>query len=344
MKQQVMYLTGPEAIEIREEPMPVPGAGEIVVRIQAATTCGTDVKTFRRGGHPRMLQVPTPFGHEFAGSVAAVGENVSLFSEGDRVVVTNSAPCHQCEYCAAGRENLCKDLHYLNGAYAEFLLIPQRFVDHSTYQLDPEVSYDVAALTEPLACVIHGVNACELGEGSDVLVYGAGPIGLLMTAVLCARRHRVVVADPNSQRLSVASLLGASSTVKVKRGGDQAKKLRQHSSDGDGFHCTIDATGVPEVWADAIACVRPGGLVNLFGGCPAETTVPFDTQLIHYSELTIKGVYHHRPATVSEALGILKRKVFDPSLLLSTEMPLHDLDKALRAMMAKEALKVVIHP
>lgn len=344
MKQRAIYLTGPETVELREEPVPMPGEGEILVRIHAATTCGTDVKVFRRGGHPRMLKVPTRFGHEFAGSVEEVGRNVTSYVPGDRVVVANSAPCHVCEYCATARENLCRDLHYLNGAYAEFLLIPRRFVEHSTHRLNPEVPYDIAALTEPLACVIHGVNACHLREASEALVYGAGPIGLLMTAVLSVHGHRVVVADPNLKRLNVARILGAHDTVQVKRGGGQAVKLREYTSDGNGFHCAIDATGVPEVWTDAIACVRPGGLVNLFGGCAPGTKVQLDTHLVHYSELTIKGVYHHRPATVSQALNMLNRKAFDPRPLLSSEMPLHDLEKALRAMMAKEALKVVIRP
>lgn len=344
MKQQVVYLTGPETIEIREEPIPVPAEGELLVRIRAATTCGTDVKTFRRGGHPRMLTVPTPFGHEFAGSVEAVGTNVTSYAPGDRVVVANSAPCHQCGYCATARENLCKDLHYLNGAYAEFLLIPHRFVQHSTHRLNPELPYEIAALTEPLACVIHGVNACQLGEGSEALVYGGGPIGLLMTAVLSVQGHRVVVADPNPRRLNVARILGAHDTVKVKRDGGQAEGVRKHAANGDGFDCAIDATGVPEVWADAIACVRPGGVVNLFGGCAPGTHVKLDTHLVHYSELTIKGVYHHRPATVSQALNMLNRKAFDPRPLLTAEMPLHDLEKALRAMIGKEALKVVIRP
>ena len=125
-------LTGPEQIEIREVAVPEPGPGELLVRIEAATTCGTDVKVFKRGGHPRMLKVPTLFGHEMAGRVAALGHGVDKFSAGDDVVVGNSAPCTECEPCRRGRENLCEDLHYLNGAFAEFILVPARFVDRNT--------------------------------------------------------------------------------------------------------------------------------------------------------------------------------------------------------------------
>ena len=208
----------------------------------------------------------------------------------------------------------------------------------------PDLPYEIAALVEPLACVVHGVDACGLGDGADVLVYGAGPIGLLLTAVLAARGHGVVAADPNPSRLDVARVLGARDTVKVSRGGGQADRLRSRSRDGDGFDCAIDATGVPAVWQDAVACVRPGGVVNLFGGCPPGTRISLDTALIHYNELTVKGAYHHRPATVSQALDMLTRKTLDPRPLLSGEVPLEGLEKALRSMMAKEALKVVVRP
>ena len=344
MKHRVIYLLGPEHIEIREEPVPTPREGELLVRIRAATTCGTDVKVFRRGGHPRMLQVPTPFGHEFAGSVEELGPEVNGYQPGDRVVVANSAPCGRCAYCKASRENLCRDLQYLNGAFAEYILIPRRFVETSTHRFGADLPYEVAALVEPLACVVHGVDACGLGDGADVLVYGAGPIGLLLTAVLAARGHGVVAADPNLSRLDVARVLGARDTVEVARGGGEAEGLRTHSRDGDGFDCTIDATGVPAVWQDAVACVRPGGVVNFFGGCPPGTQISLDTALVHYNELTIMGAYHHRPATVSQALDLLSRKAIDPRPLLSAEAPLEDLEKALRSMMAKEALKVVIRP
>ncbi|MDE0028738.1 MAG: alcohol dehydrogenase catalytic domain-containing protein [Deltaproteobacteria bacterium] len=344
MKHRVVYLLGPERIEVREEPVPAPDEGELLVRIRAATTCGTDVKVFRRGGHPRMLRAPTPFGHEFAGSVEALGAGVSGYETGDRVVVANSAPCGRCAYCEAGRENLCRHLEYINGAYAEYIRISRRFVEVSTYRLDPALPYEIAALVEPLACVIHGVDASRLDDGADVLVHGAGPIGLLLTAVLAVRGHGVVAADPNPHRLDVARTLGARDTVAVARGGGAADLLRARSRHGDGFDCAIDATGIPEVWQDAVACVRPGGVVNLFGGCAPGTTIPLDTASVHYNELTVMGSYHHRPATVAQALEMLSRKTLDPRPLLSAEVPLQDLEKALRSMMAREALKVVVRP
>jgi L-iditol 2-dehydrogenase len=276
--------------------------------------------------------------------VAAVGPGEARWKVGDRVVVANSAPCGACEYCERGRENLCTDLHYLNGAFAEYILVPRRFAEKNTHRIPDGLPYEIAALTEPLACVLHGMDACELRGPSEVVVYGAGPIGLLFVGALVADGHRVTLADPNAGRLEAGRTLGASETVAIARGGKQAEAVRGRASRRDGFDVAVDATGVPEVWADAIDSVRPGGLVNLFGGCAPGTTVPLDTHRVHYSEITLKGVYHHRPATVVRAIDLLSRRAFDARVLLSAERPLEELEDALRSMMRKEALKVVVKP
>ncbi|MHA1108971.1 MAG: zinc-dependent alcohol dehydrogenase, partial [Alphaproteobacteria bacterium] len=345
---QGAVLLGPEHIEIREVPMPEPGQGEILLGVEAATTCGTDVKVFRRGGHPRMLKTPTLFGHEMAGIVAAVGPEVARFEVGDAVVVANSAPCLECDYCRMGRENLCTDLYYLNGAFAEYVLVPKRFVERNVHALPDGMAFERAALTEPLACVLHGMDACELPRFAtlgpvEVVVFGAGPIGLLFVAALAREGHRVIAADPNASRLEIARRLGAWATIDIVRGGGQAEVVRSATAGGQGAWVAVDATGVPEVWSDAMACVRPGGVVNLFGGCEPGTVVPLDTHGVHYSELTIKGVYHHRPDTVRRALAMLSEEDFRADLLLTSEMPIAGVEDALRSMMSKQALKVVIH-
>jgi L-iditol 2-dehydrogenase len=340
-------LLGPERIEVRDLPVPRPGPGEILLRIEAATTCGTDVKVYRRGGHPRMLKTPTLFGHEMAGRVAAMGQGVEGFSEGDGVVVANSAPCGDCDPCRMGRENLCLDLRYINGAFAEFILVPERFVQRNTHHIPAGLSFAKAAMTEPLACVLHGLDACELDRYGqrgpvDVLVFGAGPIGLLFVAALARGGHRVMLADPNAKRLAVGVELGAAQTFEIERGGGQSEKIRAATPDGTGVTVAIDSSGVPEAWSDAIESVRPGGLVNLFGGCAPGTTIPLDTHLVHYSELTIKGVYHHRPDTIRRALAMLADADFRADRLLSAERPIDQVEDALKSMIAKDALKVVI--
>jgi L-iditol 2-dehydrogenase len=340
-------LVGPAAIEIRDVPVAKPGPGEILLKIEAATTCGTDVKVFKRGGHPRMLKAPTLFGHEMAGRVAVIGPGMEAFNVGEAVVVANSAPCLRCEPCRRGRENLCEDLAYLNGAFAEYLLVPRRFVERNVHRIPDGLSFERAALAEPLACVLHGIDACEIAKYAapgavEVLVFGGGPIGLLFVAALANLGQKPVLADPNPSRLAVGRALGASEAIEIARGGGQAAAVRAHSEDGKGFWIVVDATGVPGVWSDAIQSARPGGLVNLFGGCPPGTTIPLDTHLVHYSELTIKGVYHHRPETFRRAIAMLADPSFKADLLLSGVQPIEGVVDALESMIRKEALKVVI--
>ncbi len=329
-------LVGPERIDIRQVPVERPGRGEFLLSVEAATTCGTDVKVFRQGGHPRMLQVPTLFGHEMAGRVALLGPGVEALEVGDAVVVANSAPCLACGPCRAGRENLCEDLHYLNGAFAEFLLIPKRFVSRNTHLIPNGLSFARAALTEPLGCVLHGIDACDLeryGHGVEILIFGAGPIGLLFTAALAADGHRVILADPNPGRLETGQAMGAAELIEIARGGGQADAVRAHTEDGKGAWIASDATGVPEVWSDAIASLRPGGLANLFGGCAPGATIPLDAAMVHYGELTIKGTYHHRPGSIRKALQLLAESDFNAGLLLSREMPIEGVEEAIQSMM-----------
>ena len=343
-EQRTIFLLGPERVELRRVPVPEPGAGELLVKIGAATTCGTDVKVLRRGGHPRMLVVPTPFGHEMAGTIAAVGSEVSGWKIGDRVVVANSAPCGECEQCLRGRENLCESLRYLNGAFAEYVLVPRHFAEVSTYAIPDELPFEVAALAEPLACVLHGLEVCPLNGTADTVVYGGGPIGLLFVNLLADAGHHVVLADPNPQRLESARRMGAAEAVLVGRDGGEAPRLRRHAGRGDGFDLAIEATGSPVAWEDALASARAGGTVLLFGGCRPGTVIPLDTHRLHYLELTVKGAYHHRPATFQRALDLLASGRIRAAELLSAERPLEELEGALRSMMRKEALKVVIRP
>lgn len=343
---QAAVLLGPEQVEIRRVPVPVPAAGELLVRVRAATTCGTDVKVFRRGGHPRMLQVPALFGHEMAGTVVGTGAGVHGYAAGDALVIANSAACGHCRRCRQGRENLCPRLEYLNGAFAEYVLVPQRFLAQSVHRIPPGLDFARAALAEPLACVLHGLDACDLapGQNAEVVIYGAGPIGLLFVAVLARDGHRVVLADPNPGRLATGTRMGAATTLCIERGGGQAAAVRAITRDAEGADVAVDCTGMPQVWADALDSVCRGGLVNLFGGCPPGTSVALDTHRMHYEEITVKGVYHHRPATFRRALELLRDSAFPAGELLSATRPIAEVEEALRSMMRKEALKVVIAP
>jgi L-iditol 2-dehydrogenase len=339
-----VYLLGPEAVEMRSLPLPQPGPGELLLRVDAATTCGTDVKVYRRGGHARIIKVPAPFGHEVAGTVVALGKEVDRWSLGDRVIALNSASCGDCDYCQVDRENLCRDLHYLNGAFSEYLLIPRRFQSKSLYRIPIGLQSQLAALTEPLACVLHGIVRSNLTTPSDIVVFGAGPIGLLFVSSLVAKNHRVVLADPNPVRLKVGEKMGATSTLEVRRSDEIPARVREAAIDLRGFDLAIDTTGSVAAWELSLEVVRPGGAVNLFGGCAPGTQLCLDTENVHYNELAIIGSYHHRPAVVGAALDLISSGNLPIDLLISAEMNLDQTEDALRSMMRKEALKVAIRP
>jgi L-iditol 2-dehydrogenase len=202
-------------------------------------------------------------------------------------------------------------------------------------------------MAEPLACVLHGIDACDvpryaLHQPVETVVFGAGPIGLLFVAALSMAGHRVILADPNIGRLEVGRDVGAAKTVEIARGGGQADIVRAETADGRGAWIAVDATGQPAVWLDAIASVRPGGLVNLFGGCAPGTSIPLDTHLVHYSEITVKGVYHHRPDTFRRAVALLADPRFNADALLSGRRPIAGVVDALQSMIRKESLKLVI--
>lgn len=344
---RVAYLLGAERLEWRQVSVPEPGPCEVLLRVGAAVTCGTDVKVFRQGGHARMLRPPNPFGHEVAGTIAALGAEVAGWRPGDRVAVANSAPCGACPACRDDRENLCADLQYLNGAFAEWLLLPRRFVERSLHRCPDGLPFAVAALAEPLACVLHGSELCALPPARRTLVLGAGPIGLLWTGVLAAAGHHVVLGDPNPERLEIGRRFGAAETVRVERhGSDHATRAvrRETFPPGAGFDAAIDCTASAAGFDSCVTALRPGGLACAFAGPPAETRVALDIHDLHYREIQVRGVYHYRPSDYVRALDLLARDGLPAELLISERLPLAQLETALRRMMARTALKVALIP
>lgn len=337
---------GPMDVRLEERPIPEPGPGEVLLQVGAATTCGTDVKTYRRG-HPLLFRkTPAGFGHEVAGLVAAVGAGVTQCREGEAVVVANSAPCLECFYCRRGRLSLCEDLLLLNGAYAEYLLVPERIVRLNLYRLPAGTSFLAAALTEPLACALHGIDVSEIRSGDITAILGSGPLGLLLAAVAKLRGAQVVVTGHGAQRLALAQHFGADVVIDVSAMAieEQILAIRSLIPHQRGADVVIEAVGTPETWALATSLVRPGGLVNLFGGCAAGTQVSFETRPLHYSELTIKGVFHHTPSYFAQALELITQHRIDVEALITASMPLAAALTALELLLHKQGVKYALIP
>jgi L-iditol 2-dehydrogenase len=337
----VVYL-GPGELRYQEVETPLPGPGEVLIRNKAALTCGTDVKTFRRGHH--LMKPPMLFGHEFSGQIAQVGEGVTGFAEGMRVVAANSAPCNSCFYCQLGKHNLCESILYNWGAFAEYVRVPARIVKTNLYEIPPDLDYEEAALLEPLACVVLGNEAAGVSPGDTVVIAGGGgPIGLMH---LQLARHdgagHLVVTDLMDSRLQLAHRLGATHTINPTR--DDPIRFVRKLTDGRGADVVIETSGVPEVWQTSIQLARKGGTVVMFGGCPGGSQISIDTDSVHYGELTIKGVFHHTPRSVARALQLLSERVIEARPLISGRVPLRDTQAALEKMMSGEAIKLAIIP
>jgi L-iditol 2-dehydrogenase len=335
-------LYGQEDLRLEEVADPTPEAGEVVIQVGAATTCGTDLKVWRRGGHARMLKPPTLFGHEAAGQIVALGKGVTGWQIGDRIVANNSAPCMNCFFCQRKEYSLCPNLTWNNGTFAEYLKIPAPIVQQNMLPIPDELPWELAAMTEPLACVLHGVGRTQIKAEDRVVVLGDGAIGLMfVTALAESGQAEVWLWGGNDHRLEIGKKLGAAKTFNYHQIPDIPSVVKELTQ-GWGADVVIEATGVPSVWETAIATARPGATVNLFGGCPRDTTITVNTEQLHYSELTLKGVFHNTPEYVRAALAMIASRQHPLELLISEHRPLKDLAQVFSDMKARKVIKVAL--
>jgi L-iditol 2-dehydrogenase len=336
-------LYGQEDLRLETVPDPTPAVGEVVIEVGAATTCGTDLKVWRRGGHAKMLKPPTLFGHEAAGQIVALGEGVTGWRIGDRVVANNSAPCMTCFFCQRQEFSLCTNLTFNNGTFAKYLRIPAPIVRHNLLPISEDVTDAMAAMTEPLACVLHGVARSNVKPGDRVVLLGDGAIGLMFVAALAKQSAEVFLFGGSESRLEIAKKFGAAKTFNYRQVADLPDLVRD-LTDGWGADVVIEATGVPAAWETAIACARSGATVNLFGGCPRDTTITVNTEQLHYNELTLKGVFHNTPKFVRAALALISSHTIPFESLISDHQPLKNLEQVFQDMKQRKVIKVAIVP
>jgi L-iditol 2-dehydrogenase len=339
-------LYGKEDVRIERVPIPDLKHGEVRIKIGAALTCGTDVKVFRRGYHAKMVRPPAVFGHEFAGTIEALGEGVEGWSLGDRVLAANSAPCGDCFYCVRALPELCEDLLFVNGAYAEYLNIPARIVEKNLLPVPASLSLEHAALAEPLACVVRGMEEVPIARDETIIVMGTGPIGLMFIRLCVLAGARVLAVGRRAERLKIAKALGAEEVYDVREVHNIVETMKARTNGGRGADKVIEAVGKPEAWEMAIEMARKAATVSLFGGCPANTTVTLDTHRIHYEELTLKGTFHHTSQTFRTALDLIASGDVPAELFLQHCAPLEDLPQILAgfAQGTMPAIKVRITP
>jgi L-iditol 2-dehydrogenase len=336
MRAVVLY--GKEDLRLEEVAIPTAGRGELVLRIGAALTCGTDLKVYRRGYHAMMLQPPIPFGHELAGTVVEVGAGVTSFKLGDRVVPSNSAPCDACFFCERGQQNLCEDLLFNNGAYAEYLKVPARIVAKNTLAIPDAVPFEHAALMEPLACVVRGLEETAARAGDTMVVLGAGPIGLMFMHVAQLNGVRIIAVVKRADQVATAKIFGAEQVVRTEDyagGAELVAAVRALTPEGRGADSVIEAVATPATWEWAVDIVRKGGMVNFFGGPPSGTKVGLDTNRLHYGDITLKASFHHTPATCRTAFGLVTSGRFKCTEYITGRVTLPEVPGLFHAMLTR---------
>ena len=344
---QAAILHGREDVRIEQVPVPKAEVGEVIVHVGAALTCGTDLKVFRRGYHARMIVPPALFGHELAGTVVEAGEGVEDFAPGNRVVALNSAPCGKCYFCLRGQENLCDDLLFNNGAYAEFIRIPARIVAKNTLKVPDNVPLEHAALTEPLACAVHGFEDSQPRKGDTIAVIGGGPLGLMILHVAALAGYETIAIVKHEGQVDAARQLGATHVVHASSTRKAIRDARSLTPNDRGVDIAIEAVGQPDAWQEAVDLVRKGGTVNFFGGCAANTHVTLDTNRIHYNDITLRATFHHTPAMCRKALALIAGGKFQACAFITGRAHLYELNRVFAKLMNRSTeseIKTAIVP
>lgn len=333
-------LIRPGIIEFKESEVPEPAEGELLVRIKASLTCGTDLKAFIRGHS--LIPMPGPFGHEFSGVVAGKGKGVTKFKVGDAIMGVHSAPCLQCSYCKRDLFNLCDNLMSTKtlGAFSEYILIPKHIVRQNIYKKPENINFKEAAFLEPLSCVVHGMEPLNINKKDTVFIMGAGPIGLMHLMLAKARDAKVIITGLEEERLKMAEKLGADLVFNPS----QSEKSVRNFTAGMGVDYVFECTGQPDIWESSINYVRRGGTIILFGGCKAGTIINYKAERIHYDEITIKGTFHFTPQDVKKAYLLLKNKKIDVRKLITGTYSLTELQDVFNMLVKGEGIKYAIVP
>ncbi len=331
------FLIKTNKIEIIEQPIPSIKENEVLLKVKAALTCGTDLKAYLRG-HP-LIPMPGPFGHELSGVIEEVGENVNGFKKGDAVMLVHTAPCGGCQYCKKGLLNLCEILKkdMMLGAFSQYIAVGSKIVKQNMFHKPENVDFEEAAFLEPLSCIVHGVNTLLPMKSDKILIIGTGPVGLLFLQVLKSLGIEVAIMGRNKNKLNLAESFGAD---KIYYPHDNPLDF----TDGLGYDKVVECTGQKDVWLKSINFVRKGGTVLLFGGLKAGTEVCYDAGRLHYDEITLKGAFHYTPADVKEAVKIISSKKLKLKELISGRFSLSELSLAFEKLSRGEGLKYLIEP
>jgi len=344
MKMKAYRFWAPMDIRYEEVEIPKLQDGEVLVKVEAALTCGTDIKTYRRS-HPVLIkETPSGFGHEFSGIIADAN-GVNGFKNGDRVVAANSAPCGKCFFCQKGQYNLCEKLQFLNGAYAQYVVVPKLIVEKNLIKIPDNLSFEKAAFTEPLANVVHAIDRIEINEGDTVGICGIGPIGLFFAKLAKLKGARVIAAGRNPLKLRIAKeYANVDKVIDLKTCDDLKEAFINFSDDKRGLDVAIECVGISQLWTEMFDSTRKGGQVLLFGGCKSGSSACFDAKRMHYDEVKIISVFHHTPYYIRKSLELIESGKMEVEKLITDTVSLKNLPDAINKHIEGNAIKILVKP
>jgi len=338
---------GPDELRLEQLPTPSPGPGELLVKVGANTICGTDLRILRgektSGVHPGKV-----LGHEVAGHVAQVGRGVEGYDPDQPVAIAPVIPCGRCWECTHGLENQCATEHIIgydiDGGLAEHMLVPAEAVTAgNVVKADVDLPSEQLALAEPLSCVINGQRRSDIRAGSNVLILGAGPIGLFhLQLARLSGADNVIVSEPSPARRAHAERLGASAAVDPTT--DDLTLATMDATGGVGADASIVCIGVPQLVNQAVNLTRPGGTVNIFAGLKGGGLTELDGNRIHYKELVVTGTSNSRRADYALALRMIETGRIDTASMVTHRFPLSSVVDAIRTVTNREAVKVAVLP
>ena len=316
---------------------------DAIVKVTMSSICTSDLH-IKHGSVPKAVKGIT-VGHEMVGIVDEVGSDVKNVKVGDRVTVNVETFCGECFFCKKGQYNLCENLQFLNGAYAEYITVPARIVEKNMIKIPDDLSFEEAAFTEPLANVVHGAERTDIKVGQSVGIIGIGPIGLMFAKYAKLKGARVIVGGRNEIKLRLAKeFAGVDEVVDLKNTENFEEVFRNFSDEKRGLDVAIECVGLPEMWEKTFSLVRAGGTVHFFGGCKKGSEIKLPTTKMHYGDIKILSVFHHTPEYVRKALDLIATHKMDVKKLITEEISLDKIPYAMQQHIEGKAIKFLVKP
>jgi L-iditol 2-dehydrogenase len=336
-----------EKLTVKDVPTPVVDDDSVLVEVKACAVCGSDIRMFHHGNN--RLKPPAIMGHEASGQVVQVGKNVTKFKTGDRVALGGDVPCGQCVFCKAGIGNNCQENYAMGyqfpGSFAEYVLLNPMVVEHGPVHLVPEhVSFEEAALAEPLGCILNALELCSIRQGDTLVVIGTGPLGcLIMEVGRSLGCTKVIAVNRSRGRLEMAKQAGAD--VLICSGEEDAVAKVLEATGGLGADVLLTACPSPQAQADAILMAKNRARINFFGGLPkSQSEVLINTNVIHYKELLVTGSHGCVPRHHKQAVDMIAAGQVDVKKYISHRFPLDQAVEAFQAAEGREGKRVVVVP